>query len=33
MPELEVDNKICEYRKALGLSQHKLAKKAFNYGL
>ncbi|EFO68432.1 helix-turn-helix transcriptional regulator [Lactobacillus iners] len=26
MPELEVDNKICEYRKALGLSQHKLAK-------
>ena len=26
MAELEVDNKICEYRKALGLSQHKLAR-------
>lgn len=26
MAELEVDNRICEYRKALGLSQHKLAR-------
>lgn len=26
MSELEVDNKICEFRKKLGLSQHKLAK-------
>lgn len=26
MAELEVDNKIREYRKAMGLSQHKLAR-------
>ena len=26
LAELEVDNRICEYRKELGLSQHKLAK-------